>query len=43
MLRATPRVEEYDGLEAARVEQAVAWMFGLSPSSKLPAPQASGG
>jgi UDP-N-acetylglucosamine 2-epimerase (non-hydrolysing) len=24
-----------DGLEALRVEQAVAWMFGLTPSPQL--------
>ncbi|HVL85099.1 MAG TPA: UDP-N-acetylglucosamine 2-epimerase [Pseudonocardia sp.] len=28
-------VEPSDGLEAARVEQAVAWMFGLTPSPQL--------
>jgi UDP-N-acetylglucosamine 2-epimerase (non-hydrolysing) len=26
-----------DGLEALRVEQAVAWMFGLTPSPQLDA------
>jgi UDP-N-acetylglucosamine 2-epimerase (non-hydrolysing) len=30
--------EPSDGLEAARVEQAVAWMFGLSPSPMLTSP-----
>ncbi|MCW0213556.1 MAG: UDP-N-acetylglucosamine 2-epimerase [Pseudonocardia sp.] len=43
MLHASPRSEQFDGLEAARVEQAVAWMFGLSSSSKLPAPRTSAG
>ena len=28
-----------DGLEAARVEQAVAWMFGLTSSPLLPTPE----
>ncbi|HWM59189.1 MAG TPA: UDP-N-acetylglucosamine 2-epimerase [Pseudonocardia sp.] len=31
-------VEPSDGMEAARVEQAVAWMFGLCPSPLLAAP-----
>jgi len=31
-------VEPSDGMEAARVEQAVAWMFGLCPSPLLSAP-----
>jgi UDP-N-acetylglucosamine 2-epimerase (non-hydrolysing) len=31
-------VEPSDGLEAARVEQAVAWMFGLTAAPLLPAP-----
>ncbi|MDN5858252.1 MAG: UDP-N-acetylglucosamine 2-epimerase [Pseudonocardia sp.] len=33
------QLDESDGLEAARVEQAVAWMFGLCPSPLLSAPQ----
>jgi UDP-N-acetylglucosamine 2-epimerase (non-hydrolysing) len=31
--------EPSDGLEAARVEQAVAWMFGLTASPLLPVPE----
>lgn len=31
--------EPSDGLEAARVEQAVAWMFGLTTSPLLPVPE----
>jgi UDP-N-acetylglucosamine 2-epimerase (non-hydrolysing) len=31
-------VEPSDGMEAARVEQAVAWMFGLCPSPLMSAP-----
>ncbi|MCO1655401.1 UDP-N-acetylglucosamine 2-epimerase [Pseudonocardia humida] len=40
VLAATPNTitEPSDGLEAARVEQAVAWMFGLTSSPLLPAP-----
>ena len=34
-------VEQSDGLEAARVEQAVAWMFGLCPSPQLTSPSPS--
>ena len=30
-----------DGLEALRVEQAVAWMFGLTPSPQLDSAQAT--
>jgi UDP-N-acetylglucosamine 2-epimerase (non-hydrolysing) len=30
-----PALERSDGLEALRVEQAVAWMFGLAPSPQL--------
>ncbi|SHL44248.1 UDP-N-Acetylglucosamine 2-epimerase [Pseudonocardia thermophila] len=33
-----PQLEDSDGLEAARVEQAVAWMFGLCPSPLLSSP-----
>lgn len=33
-----PQVGPSDGLEALRVEQAVAWMFGLTPSPMLPEP-----
>lgn len=36
--RVSPPVEPSDGLEAARVEQAVAWMFGLSTSPTLSVP-----
>jgi UDP-N-acetylglucosamine 2-epimerase (non-hydrolysing) len=36
--RPTLPTEPSDGLEAARVEQAVAWMFGLCPSPLLTAP-----
>jgi UDP-N-acetylglucosamine 2-epimerase (non-hydrolysing) len=41
VLATTPptSAEESDGLEAARVEQAVAWMFGLTPSPLLPTPE----
>jgi UDP-N-acetylglucosamine 2-epimerase (non-hydrolysing) len=35
------QLDESDGLEAARVEQAVAWMFGLCPSPLLNAPEPS--
>jgi UDP-N-acetylglucosamine 2-epimerase (non-hydrolysing) len=40
LLRAAPVLpaEPPDGLEAARVEQAVAWMFGLCPSPLLASP-----
>lgn len=40
IIAARPRlpVEPSDGLEAARVEQAVAWMFGLCPSPLLTPP-----
>ncbi|WP_219413894.1 UDP-N-acetylglucosamine 2-epimerase [Pseudonocardia nigra] len=40
LLRAAPVVPDVtpDGLEAARVEQAVAWMFGLCPSPLLTSP-----
>ena len=43
VLAATPAVaaEPSDGLEAARVEQAVAWMFGLCPSPLLTSPSPS--
>ncbi len=34
-----PPVEPSDGMEAARVEQAVAWMFGLCPSPLLSVPR----
>ena len=34
-------VEPSDGMEAARVEQAVAWMFGLCPSPLMSAPYPS--
>lgn len=34
-------VEQSDGQEAARVEQAVAWMFGLCPSPLLTSPSPS--
>jgi UDP-N-acetylglucosamine 2-epimerase (non-hydrolysing) len=30
-----PALWPSDGLEALRVEQAVAWMFGLTPSPQL--------
>ncbi|MCW2719555.1 UDP-N-acetylglucosamine 2-epimerase [Pseudonocardia sp.] len=36
--RSAPPPEPSDGLEAARVEQAVAWMFGLCPSPQLDIP-----
>ena len=36
--RVSPPAEPSDGLEAARVEQAVAWMFGLSNSPTLDVP-----
>ncbi len=36
--RVSPPAEPSDGLEAARVEQAVAWMFGLSNSPTLSVP-----
>lgn len=36
--RVAPPVEPSDGLEAARVEQAVAWMFGLAASPTLSVP-----
>ncbi|MBN9098847.1 MULTISPECIES: UDP-N-acetylglucosamine 2-epimerase [unclassified Pseudonocardia] len=36
--RVSPPAEPSDGLEAARVEQAVAWMFGLSNSPTLGGP-----
>lgn len=39
--RSVLQVDESDGLEAARVEQAVAWMFGLCPSPLLEAPHPS--
>ena len=32
-----PAPSPSDGLEALRVEQAVAWMFGLTPSPQLDA------
>ncbi|WP_245585749.1 hypothetical protein [Pseudonocardia asaccharolytica] len=32
-----------DGCEAARVESAVAWMFGMSPAPQLPSSKASDG
>jgi UDP-N-acetylglucosamine 2-epimerase (non-hydrolysing) len=37
VLVATPKLapQPSDGLEAVRVEQAVAWMFGLCPSPLL--------
>jgi UDP-N-acetylglucosamine 2-epimerase (non-hydrolysing) len=43
VLAATPAeaAEPSDGLEAARVEQAVAWMFGLCPSPLLTSPSPS--
>ncbi|MHA6797140.1 UDP-N-acetylglucosamine 2-epimerase [Pseudonocardia bannensis] len=43
VLDADPRqpAEVSDGREAARVEQAVAWMFGLSASPRLQPPQPS--
>jgi UDP-N-acetylglucosamine 2-epimerase (non-hydrolysing) len=34
----TPAPPPSDGLAAARVEQAVAWMFGLCPSPHLTSP-----
>lgn len=37
-----PDAEPSDGKEALRVEQAVAWMFGLTPSPVLAAPVVSG-
>jgi len=37
-VRSMFQLEESDGLEAARVEQAVAWMFGLCPSPLLSSP-----
>lgn len=42
--RVSPPAEPSDGLEAARVEQAVAWMFGLcsSPMLGIPMPRRSG-
>ncbi|WP_232661364.1 UDP-N-acetylglucosamine 2-epimerase [Pseudonocardia sp. TRM90224] len=36
--RSTTTIEPSDGLEAARVEQAVAWMFGLCPSPVFTSP-----
>ncbi|MEJ3655723.1 UDP-N-acetylglucosamine 2-epimerase [Actinomycetes bacterium KLBMP 9759] len=36
--RSTTTIEPSDGLEAARVEQAVAWMFGLCPSPSFTSP-----
>jgi UDP-N-acetylglucosamine 2-epimerase (non-hydrolysing) len=37
-VRSMQQLEDSDGLEAARVEQAVAWMFGLCPSPLLSSP-----
>ena len=36
--RPVQSLEPSDGMEAARVEQAVAWMFGICPSPLLSAP-----
>jgi UDP-N-acetylglucosamine 2-epimerase (non-hydrolysing) len=39
--RTCPPAEPSDGREAVRVEQAVAWMFGLCPSPMLDAPSST--